>query len=846
MIYPKEFLEQLDKQRNKIIYARVITLSFDETPIEEIEGRVTSGSINLDGASAIRRSCQVSMVSSDINISDYYWTMNTKFKLSIGIENHIDNNYPEIIWFEQGIYLITSFNTSYSVNSYTINISGKDKMCLLNGEVSGSLSSSVDFGTIEQEYSPGVWKKIKMPVKDIIREMVHAYAGEPFHNIIINDLEQYGMTLQEYRYNEPMFLLRKIGSNEYSQAFIDGNIEVKWIQKNEETQLETTVIRSLKELEEEGFIFESLSEDFNAPSLKSSEVYWPASGENRYTIVKIDYGETAGYTEGALVYPDDLIANIGESITSILDKIKNFLGDFEYFYNIQGQFVFQKKKDYISTSWSPIQQDGEGQTYIDDLRANGGVIYNFSGSEFFTSFNNTPNLANLKNDFTVWGTRKSVSGSSLPIHMRYAIDNKPTQYTTIQVETSELEDYNNANNMNLSGQNSITYIANDMFDMTNGAKGEYKCDWRELIYRMALDYNKYNHLDDFEAKVADANPNIYPSGKTGYEQYYIDLQGFWRLIYNPFEDFYAQFEANTTNYNTIKQSLDANEEELDTKKEQLQSEKDDLKVNETTLEEKEKELEDAVDEEEKTKIENEIEALESLIKDNQDNISTYEKNIEDVQTEVDRLNLELEKNQKELEEINNKNVTFYYWKGTDIEDLYNKGDEAYLYGWARAVYESPETLLFWFDFMDTDGELQQYSVPAIGARPKVTNNNSVKAIYYKEVPNIIFQTGESGMGEQTGYRYIKVPSALSMFSKSSQGYSAKEEIDNLLYNHSYCIESVNITSIPIYYLDVNNRIYVNDLDSGIEGEYIISKISLQLAYNGTMGITATKAANRLM
>jgi hypothetical protein len=89
-------------------------------------------------------------------------------------------------------------------------------MCLLNGEVGGSLGSSVDFGTIEQEYSPGVWKKVKMPVKDIIREMVHAYAGEPFHNIVINDLESYGMTLQEYRYNDPMFLFRKIGSNEYS------------------------------------------------------------------------------------------------------------------------------------------------------------------------------------------------------------------------------------------------------------------------------------------------------------------------------------------------------------------------------------------------------------------------------------------------------------------------------------------------------------------------------------------------------------------------------------------------------------------------------------------------------
>ena len=34
--------------------------------------------------------------------------------------------------------IITSFNTSQSTNNYTISISGKDKMCLLNGEVSGT------------------------------------------------------------------------------------------------------------------------------------------------------------------------------------------------------------------------------------------------------------------------------------------------------------------------------------------------------------------------------------------------------------------------------------------------------------------------------------------------------------------------------------------------------------------------------------------------------------------------------------------------------------------------------------------------------------------------------------
>jgi len=51
--------------------------------------------------------------------------------------------------------------------------------------------------------------------------------------------------------------------------------------------------------------------------------------------------------------------------------------------------------------------------------------------------------------------------------------------------------------------------------------------------------------------------------------------------------------------------------------------------------------------------------------------------------------------------------------------------------------------------------------------------------------------------------------------------------------------------VPIYYLDVNTRIFVFDEKSGINGEYIIEKLSIPLTYNGTMSITAHKAVERL-
>jgi hypothetical protein len=81
-------------------------------PLEQIEGKVTSGSINIDGASAIRRTCSLSLVAKDLNINEIYWGLQNKFKLEIGIKNFIDEDYPDIIWFPQGIYVITGFNTT--------------------------------------------------------------------------------------------------------------------------------------------------------------------------------------------------------------------------------------------------------------------------------------------------------------------------------------------------------------------------------------------------------------------------------------------------------------------------------------------------------------------------------------------------------------------------------------------------------------------------------------------------------------------------------------------------------------------------------------------------------------
>jgi hypothetical protein len=66
-----------------------------------------------------------------------------------------------------------------------------------------------------------------------------------------------------------------------------------------------------------------------------------------------------------------------------------------------------------------------------------------------------------------------------------------------------------------------------------------------------------------------------------------------------------------------------------------------------------------------------------------------------------------------------------------------------------------------------------------------------------------------------------------------------------LYTHSHCTESATITTIPIYYLEPNVKVRIIDKQTNLDGYYEISKLSIPLAYNGTMSITATKVANEI-
>ena len=112
-----DFLKELDSYPHKTVYAKIILLNFDELPVQEIQGRISAGSINVDGASAIRRTCSLTMITNEEKIDNIYWGLKNKFKLEIGLENNINFNYSDIIWFKQGLFVITDLNESLNASN---------------------------------------------------------------------------------------------------------------------------------------------------------------------------------------------------------------------------------------------------------------------------------------------------------------------------------------------------------------------------------------------------------------------------------------------------------------------------------------------------------------------------------------------------------------------------------------------------------------------------------------------------------------------------------------------------------------------------------------------------------
>lgn len=923
----KDFLQKLDANRHKTLYAKIISLNFDEDPIAEITGNLTGGTINVDGSSSVRRSCSFTLVTNSIRINEVDWTLRTKFSAMIGVENTVDPKYDDIIWFQQGTFVITSFSSTLNDKGYTINISGKDKMCLLNGEVGGQLFAAHEFSTIYSEQKDGTITKTKIPISTIIREAIHTYGQEPYFNIIINDLESCAVELIDYICDDAKMYIFELKAKDSMDPY------------TQQITFEGSDIANIWDAEIEAH--NGLKQDLYI------EVGDQQTGYYEYHLLKCidpieDPDTTAGYRATDLIYPNDLIVNVGGNITQMLDEIVKMLGEFEYFYDVNGRFIFQRKKIYYNSSWNNAITY-ENQTYYDSVVNSSSSIYNFQSGYLVNSFQNKPNIGAIRNDYSVWGKRTSANGEEVPIHLREAFDVRPTIYYSLLDRKTYMADFYSFKAIcgyEKDGDGNYLYDSIGQYiPKYTIVSGGY--DWRELIYQMARDnlaantkimslnyalqekfyhyseykmsknkdylhYYKFNMVTKkFEALKEQDKTGLDESdyeaipGEAAYDEcvangVYLfgpDLDmAEWYLTDSVIEEMENCIRFGV--YYPYNEETDEYEQHIltwDTKDDYTYG------VNDYQTQVLNIYYSTEYTEEEKQQR---IDALQPLREREQDLLTYIHRNnvIEDLLTEIDAwsktFNTGYDAYYADMLQFwpymyRTSNVVQFVYDDDGNISLDANGDPIYtdssipskqwkkwcdnghwnpdLIYWnpktKEITFKNPELLYFWLEFIeqDTDPSLWEYSVPVIGRRSKSINDDKVKAIYFRETPNILFVSedwdeveGSEYLGyesittDQTSIAHINlVPPISNYFRISAQGKSAKEVIDGLIYDGTYYKESITLSCIPIYYFEPNTRITVQDDMTGINGEYLIKSFSIPLTHDGLMSIQATRVVDRI-
>lgn len=446
-----DFLTQLDKLHMRVQYAKIILLSFkDEEPIKEIQGSITSGNLSVNGSSAIRRTINLTMLASIDNSNlediDNEISINKKIKVLIGYDNPLKSykNYGDIIWFPCGLFVLSSANISRSTSGWNISITGKDKMCLLDGTAGGTLPASITFHESLVQLDNGDVEIQYPTIFQIIYEAVNHWGGEAIENIIITDIDEEIKMLVRYMGDKPVYF----------------------------------------------------SNDYQSLSFEAQEDY----------PHMFSYGQDAGYKYTDFTYPGELVLNVGDTVVTLLDKIVSTLGNYEYFYNIDGKFVFQEIKNYLNTG-SPLLELSP-EDYVRSYN-NAKFLYSLTDLDTTTAITRNPKYDNVKNDFYVWGKRKTSTGVEVSIRYHLAIDDKPDIDLAMQ------------NMWEVKDKESNLIVRYDFNTLDDYSVDDYTvtlvgtpCDeWREELYRRALNAQVSNSVYD----------NYYDS----------ELIAEWRNLYNP-------------------------------------------------------------------------------------------------------------------------------------------------------------------------------------------------------------------------------------------------------------------------------------------------------------------------
>ena len=494
------FLKNFDKIKLKQQFIKLIILTFDQQPIQQIQGKATGGNLSLDGSSSMRRTGNISLVAdpyqNDLTDTKHLLSINKKVELLVGFTNTTDE-YKEfpILWFPQGVYVIVTPNITYNSSGINISLTLHDKMALLNGQCGGVLPASVVFHETQDIDINGDRIIIEPTIYQIIQELVNHFGGQQLGKIIISDVDNRIKKVMKWTGSIPIYLYQEF-DNENNNIYYRYSTNYNELTENKE----------------------------------------PAEIEKNLT--SFSYGQDIGYILTDFTYPGELIGNAGDTVVTILDQIKDTLGNYEYFYDIEGNFRFQQIKNYLNTSYSTFKINQiNADNYLVDY-AGGKSVYTFQGADIIQSYTNAPQYQQIKNDFMIWGKRISIDGQEIPIRYHLAIDEKP-QTGNVYTDIFFYTDPENGV-MKPAAKAPIKFLTKDDFPVPGLFDQYYYADKTKTIYKWDPVKNEYEETDyeltsvestDYRTQLYLSGVASEPLGLTS-NYYFTELKNEWPKLYD--------------------------------------------------------------------------------------------------------------------------------------------------------------------------------------------------------------------------------------------------------------------------------------------------------------------------
>ena len=377
-----------DKEHNKTHYAKITVLMpplYKEENGIEIQGIITGGTINVNGSSSIRRTGSLQMIAEpdkkNITNVDNLISINKRIKVEVGLQNE-DINNGEIYWFNLGHYVITNASINHALQGTNISLNLKDYMALLNGEVGGIITTGLIHSPIENEKGELEPVEFEVLIKSLLRE----YTDIDIDDAIID-----------------------VRGKRTNLVSIDG----VWHLKNTTRWTSSNLLYA---------DYKEYGETENKKHYYLLSLSPPAVSDDQDLV--FNYNDNIGYKLTKFTYPaeKELSSNAGESVASMLDKIKGALGNFEYFFDVDGKFHFQEINNGINQG---SNEDGLSAAVSDSyiVALDGEPVYTFDENvDFVISYANNPQYSAIKNDITLWGQK---DGGKTGLRYRLVIDNKP-------------------------------------------------------------------------------------------------------------------------------------------------------------------------------------------------------------------------------------------------------------------------------------------------------------------------------------------------------------------------------------------------------------------------------------